>query len=246
MLVTLSFVCCSEKKSNNPENLANSEEISENGVKNEFGDGRLIIGGWYPSTYDCGDYYRITYFFYSDGECETTAFKATNRSSGYWTFNPENKILSSSMKLVSAWTLNMLTPYAIQAVSMGSKSTSYTLTRSAELSIGGEYKIQYVDNNPKLIIGKWQTKDKGSTFEFTAQKYKYTRGDIVKQGTYEIKYLKNRERYTYVYNEDVVIIFDGTAKYNLYALCGGYIWIAPLEGDDSTIEFAEEYYYVLD
>ena len=230
--------CDKSKDKNNPDDPA-SEEVSKNGIKNEFGEGRLFIGGWYPSDYAVGQHKMINYYFYSDGESETTAFKSYNRQKGYWSYNPENKVLSSTMGLIGAWQINMLNAYAIQAVSV-SNQNSYSLSREED-SYG---KVRYVDNNPKLIIGRWQTKDKSATFEFTLDKYKYVKGDLVKSGSYKINYVKTEERYLYVENGDVVISFDGNKRYNLYNLSGGYLWIDPLEGSNQPKDYIGEFYYV--
>lgn len=246
-LATLSFTACNEKENNNPDspqtstgsNTEGGEDISENGMKNEFGEGRLIIGEWYPSNYTSTYYTRITYVFYSDGECATEAFKYDNRQTGYWSYNPENRLLACSMGLVGAWQINMLNAFAMQAVDVSSQQ-SYSLTHD----FGSEYKTHYVDINPKLIIGKWQTKDKSTMFEFTSGNYKFSKGDIVKTGTYKINYIKEAERYNYVYDGDVVITFDNNEKYNLFSLCGGYVWIESLYGSNQPKEFIGEFYYV--
>lgn len=238
--VAFAFTACDKSKDkNNPDDPTTSGEISENGIKNEFGVGRLIIGGWYPSDYNVSQNKMIRYFFYSDGESETDAFKYYNRYEGYWSYNPETKVLSSTMGLIGAWQINILNAYAIQAVSV-SNQTSYSLLR--EIDLYG--KMRYVDNNPKLIIGRWQTKDKSATFEFTLDKYKYIKGDLEKSGAYKINYVKTEERYHYVNNGDVVITFDGSSRYNLYNLSGGYLWIDSLEGSNQPKDYIGEFYYV--
>ena len=212
---TLTFVACDKSKDkNNPDDPTTSGEISENGVKNEFGEGRLIIGGWDVTR---GSYHFV---FKSDGTCIQDGY---SYESGIWSYNPETKILATTMASWS-WSMNIVTAEALQGIYLN-KGTSYGFNHY------GNYSQVYVDANPKLIIGKWKTKE-GKVITF--DKNNCTLND--KKYTYAIQGIDPQN-----YEADVKIIFDGNLEYTLVHLSGGYIRIGKQE---ETGIFAGQYYYV--
>lgn len=206
--------CDKSKDKNNPDDPA-SEEVSENGIKNEFGEGRLIIGGWSVTR---GSYHFV---FKSDGTCIQDGY---SYESGVWSYNPDTKILATTMASWT-WSMNIVTAEALQGTYLN-KGTSYGFNHD------GKYSQVYVDANPKLIIGKWKTKEgKEITFDKTnnctlnGEKYAYAINGIDPQR----------------YEADVKITFGENMVYTLVHLSGGYIRIGT---DEETGIFAGEYYYV--
>lgn len=209
----LTFTACDKKNdANNPEN-PNSEEINENGIKNEFGDGRLIIGAWSVTR---GAYHFI---FRSDGTCTDDG---NYDGSGIWSYNPETKILATTIKSWT-WSMNIITAEALQGIYLN-KGTSY----------GFYHSDNYVDANDKLLVGKWKTKE-GKEIIFDGKKCSVN-------GSTKVTYKITREQPEYDY-PNAKIIFEDKTENDLYHLSGGYLKIGK-SNDGETGPYVGDYYYV--
>lgn len=210
---TMTFVACDKNKDkNNPDDpTEESEDINENGIQNEFGSGRLIIGSWDVTR---GAYH---FTFRSDGTCLQNGY---SYESGIWSYNPETRILATTMGSWS-WSMNIISAEALQGTYI-TKGTSYGFTHDGI----------YVDANDKLIVGKWKTKE-GKEIIFDGKKCSLNGGTKV---TYKI----TRENPG---NDDpnATIIFNNEIEINLYHLSGGYLRIG---SDSNTEAYAGYYYYV--
>lgn len=214
--IAILFAACNTKKDEptNPTE-SSSEEINENGIKNEFGDGRLIIGGWEVTR---GAYHFV---FKSDGSCIQDGY---SYESGIWSYNPETKTLATTMGSWT-WNMNIIAPEALQGTYI-TKGTSYGFNHS------GRYSHRYVDANPKLIIGKWKTKE-GKQIIFYEKKCSLDDATAI---SYAIEGINPDN-----YEAEVYITFDGKEKYSLEHLSGGYIKIG---SDKETGKYSGSYYYV--
>lgn len=194
------FTACNKSKDkNSPDDPTTSGEISENGIKNEFGNGRLIIGAWGVTR---GAYHFV---FRSDGTCTDDG---NYEGSGIWSYNPETKILATTIASWT-WSMNIVTAEALQGIYLN-KGTSY----------GFYHSENYVDANDKLIIGKWKTKE-GKEIIFDGNKCSVN-------GAAKVSYKITRDNPKYDY-PNAKIVFDNTTENTLVHLSGGYIRIGTNE-----------------
>lgn len=110
----------------------NTPDSNENGIVNEFGNARLLIGQWVCSTNKPG------WTFKSDGTC---IMHWSSDEEGVWSYDPETKYLATTCR-DWAWTVHILTADQWQGSCSG-KSYGYTKVEN------------YVTDNIKLIYGKW-------------------------------------------------------------------------------------------
>lgn len=200
---------------NEPTNSLSNEE-NENGIKNEIGDGRLIIGKWH--TVNSRNGVDLVFTFASNGEgCRN------GDTFGYWSYTPETKLLATTLGDWS-WNLNILTTHAMQGITTGNGRSN------------GFDRRTYVDENPKLIIGKW--KDDNNTTEciFDGKNYTLTQDGATKKGTYIVNITKGSD----ITNNKATLTLDGTT-YELENLQGGYISFSTKVGNNK-IEYG--LYYV--
>lgn len=211
--VAFAFTACDKSKDkNNPDDPTTSGEISENGVKNEFGNGRLIIGRWKQSPN--GNYFT----FASNGDA---FFEGSYYSflSGSWSYNAETRLLATTL-LSWSFYMNIITTNEMQGITTG-KGSSYGFSRSGN----------YVDANPKLIIGRWKNNNNNIEYTFDGKNYAV---NSVKKGKYSITIEDSYNNS----NHKGSIYFDNE-EYDLIDLQGGYISFAK-KGSDKV----ESFYYV--
>lgn len=221
-VMALCLVGCKDKNAPS-DTTGENGEISETGVKNEFGEGRLIIGKW-----TTGGNYPKYFTFRSDGTFNyyyPVRNAADIDEEGYWSYDPETKILASTINVIGAMKINIMTPQALQGTTTG--GTNYGLSHSS----------YYVDKNRNLIVGKWKTND-GKELVFD-KSMNFTKDKTVK-GKYSIVDEEN------TYGGWNIVIFFDNKKYELSALSGGYLKIEPEEYYSEETEFAGEYYYVIE
>lgn len=211
--ITLCFWGCKDK--NEP---SNNEET---GVKNEFGEGRLIIGRW-RTNYNTGGNYYFT--FRSDGTCDYSYSGSVTSSSsdGYWSYDPETKTLASTMGIIGSMKINIMTPQALQGTTTG--GTNYGLTHD-----------DYIDANRSLIVGKWKTN--GGT-ELVFDKSKNFIKDGITKGKYDIVGERGSK-----FRSQLKLMFDEKV-YILQNLSGGFLQILTEDEKSTEREFKGDYYYV--
>lgn len=230
-VMALSLVACKDKNepsdaektsSSTPGDNGGNGDISGTGVKNEFGEGRLIIGYW-KTNYSAGTNYYFT--FYSDGTCHSEYGSSYD---GYWSYDPETKMLSTTENYIGSMKINIMTPKALQGTTTGGKN--YGLTHN--------YDSSHIDKNPKLLIGKWANEDNTKEYVFDGTNYTLTENGNKQTGTYDIQISLDPNKPSRV-NEATITI--GGTTYQLRNLQGGYFSYYQLGGDLSS---HEEYYYV--
>lgn len=195
---TFAFTACDKSKDKNNPDDPTSEEINENGVKNEFGNGRLIIGRWKQSPN--GNIFT----FASNGDA---FFEGSYYSflSGSWSYNSETRLLATTL-LSWSFYMNIITTNEMQGISTG-KEKSYGFSHSGN----------YVDANPNLIIGRWKN---NKNIEYTFDGKNYSVG-ITKKGKYSISIEDSNNNS----NHKGTIYFDNE-EFDLIDLQGGYISFA--------------------
>lgn len=210
-IMVLCLVGC--KDQNEPSNNGTAT-----GVKNEFGEGRLIIGSWKTSYSAATNYY---FRFHSDGTC---GYSYGNKGGeGYWSYDPETKTLASTISFIGSMKINIMTPKALQGTTTSGKN------------FGLEHSTS-VDTNKKLIIGKWVNENNTKEYVFNGTNYTLTINGYKQTGTYNIQTGLYSEKHGY--HSTITL---GETTYILQNLQGGYFSYRPFSGNTST---HEEFYYV--
>lgn len=189
----------------------NTPESGENGIVNEFGSARFLIGAWV-----CNNSRKPDWMFKADGTCEMYASSGAIQK-GVWSYDPETKYLATTC-YSWAWTVHILTASEWQGT-MGD-GDSYSYFRYEE----------YIDDNVKLIYGKWVEGDK--TLILNGNRYTFRTSNESLRGTVKIDFPSKK------------ITFDEDCELTIRGLSGSILYIYPTKTlSDKYKNLAGKYTY---